>query len=170
MVAAPTRMLCHRPAGSGRAERTSADALASADVRSPAPPPSAPRLRARLDEAPPAPWHPVPLVELSVLAGIVLIVIGFATSGDDRPVYIFGGLALVSVAALELAVREHFAGYRSHTSLLSAVAAVLAAAALWLTPLPQEALLAAAVIVGALAFRTLRSAFAKRARGLTFRA
>lgn len=152
------------------AERTSDGALARSDVRSASPAPAAPRLRARLDEAPPAPWHPVPLVELSVLAGIVLVVIGFATSGDDRPVFIFGGLALVSLAALELSVREHFAGYRSHTSLLSAVAAVVVAAALWFTPLPQEALLVAAVVVAAVAFRLLRSAFARRARGLTFRA
>ena len=150
------------------AERTSADAPASPDVRSA--PPATPRLRAGLDEAPQAPWHPVPLVELSVLAGLVLIVIGFVTSGDDRPVFIFGGLVLVSVAALELSIREHFAGYRSHTSLLSGVAAVLAGAALWFTPLPQEALLIAALVVGAIAFRALRAAFARRARGLTFRA
>ena len=156
-----------------RSRKRAGDELPAAEPppsSGPAPPTATPRLRATMDEAPPAPWHPVPLVELSVLAGIVLIVIGFTTSGDDRPVFIFGGLALVSLAALELAVREHFAGYRSHTTLLSAVAAVLAAAALWFTPMPQEGLLIAAVVVGALAFRGLRAAFARRARGLTFRA
>src|SRR5688500_7897080 len=139
----------------GRRSRKRGDAeLPAPEPAGPAP--RTPRLRASLDEAPQAPWHPFPLVELSVLAGIILIVIGFTTSGDDRPVYIFGGLALVSVAAVELAIREHFAGYRSHTTLLAAIAAVLAAAALWFTPLPQEVLLVVAVVVGGLAFRALR--------------
>lgn len=139
--------------------------------------PSTPRLRATADEAPKAPWHPFPLVELSVLIGMVLIVIGVLTDTDKRPLILFSGLGLVSVAALELAIREHFAGYRSHSSLLAAVTAIGAAALLWAVSasrvvgrLPQEALLVVGILVGALAFRALRGEFARRARGLTFRA
>jgi hypothetical protein len=167
---------------SARAEDDLPTAPRAADPRvqrpaPPAPAPAAPRLRARLDEAPKAPWHPFPLVELSVLAGMVLIVIGILSDGDRRPALLFGGLALVSVAALELAIREHFAGYRSHSTLLAAVTAIGAAALLFAVSatrvvgkLPQEALLGVGLVVGALAFRLLRSEFSRRARGLTFRA
>ena len=161
----------------GKRSRKRATGPVSAPEAPPAPAPPRRRSRSRIDrfieraeERPKPPWHPFPLVELSVLAGIVFIVIGFATSGDDRPAFLFGGLALVSVAALELSIREHFAGYRSHTSLLSAVAALAVVIPLWFTPVPQEALLAVALLVGAGAFRALRQAFARRARGLTFRA
>lgn len=37
---------------------------------------------------------------------------------------IIAGLVIGSLAGLELAVREHFAGYRSHTLLLAGVPAV----------------------------------------------
>lgn len=121
-------------------------------------------------EAPKAPWDPFPLVELAVLAGIVLLVSGFLIGGDARPVLIFGGLILVSVAAMELAVREHFAGYRSHSALLAAIAGFGVVVPLWWTPLPQEALLVTFVLVAVLAFRALRAAFARRSGGLTWRA
>lgn len=133
-------------------------------------PPSTPRPSARREDAPKAPWHPFPLVELAVFAGLVLLVSGFLIGGDARPVLIFGGLALVSVASLELAIREHFAGYRSHSALLAAVAGFGVAIPLWWTPLPQEGLVVVFVLVAAAAFRSLRSAFAQRAGGLTWRA
>ena len=40
--------------------------------------------------------------------------------GDVR---FIAGLALASLGGLELAVREHLAGYRSHSSLIAGVAA-----------------------------------------------
>ena len=129
------------------------------------------RRRAKLDEAPPAPWHPFPLVELSILAGLILVVIGFASDpGEPRTTFLFGGLALISVASLELAVREHLAGYRSHTMLLAAAAAVAVAVPLWFTPVPGEVILVVAVVVAIAAFRALRSVFERRAEGLSWRA
>jgi hypothetical protein len=147
-------------------------------VRAPArqaPPPRPPsrpvRRRAKLDEAPKAPWHPFPLVELSILAGLVLIVVAIASDpGEPRATLLFGGLALVSLASLELAIREHFSGYRSHTTLLAAAAAVLVAVPLWFTPLPQEVLLLVALAAGVAAFRALRTVFERRAEGMSWRA
>src|SRR4051812_180801 len=78
------------------------------------PPPSPPTRRARIEEAPKAPWSPVPLVELCILLGLVLVVWGFAGGGDRRGALLGCGFALVSIAALELSIREHFSGYRSH--------------------------------------------------------
>jgi hypothetical protein len=154
--------------------RVSAGAKPAARTEPPTPAapvvPSTPRLRARTEDAPKAPWHPVPLVELSVLIGIVLIVIGVLSEGDRRPILLFSGLALISVASLELAIREHFAGYRSHSTLLAAVVGIGAAAALFPTSVPGEVLTVVGLAAGAAAFFLLRRAFAARARGLTFRA
>jgi hypothetical protein len=77
----------------------------------------------------------VPLVELAVLAGIVLLVVGFITGGSKGGVMIAAGAVLGSIAGLELSIREHFGGYRSHTFLLSGAIGVATLAALYfLTP------------------------------------
>lgn len=68
------------------------------------------------DERPPAPWGNFPLGPLSVLAGLVLIVIGALGS---NPVQLAIGVALGALGGLELSIREHFAGFRSHTTLLA---------------------------------------------------
>ena len=102
----------------------------------------------------------------------MLIVIGvLQRRRQPRPLLLFGGLALVSVAALELAIREHFAGYRSHTTLLAAVVGVGAARrALARRRCRRRCCSSSASSSGVVAFRLLRAAFARRARGLTFRA
>jgi hypothetical protein len=134
------------------------------------PAPATPRRRARLDEAPKAPWAPFPLVELCILIALVLIVFGFLAEGPRRQVLLACGFALVTISALELSIREHFAGYRSHTTLLAAVAAVAANIPLFFfTSLPQEVLLAVGIGVFAIAFHVLRIAFQRRAGGLGFR-
>ena len=128
--------------------------------------PAAPRSRRRpaLDERPPAPWGSFPLVELVVLVAIVMLVGGFVVQGDRGPVMIGVGLALGALAGIELSIREHFAGYRSHTLLLSGAVAVAVLAALaYLVPstwLP--AALAVAVAVFALTAWALTGAFRRR--------
>src|SRR5690349_14086331 len=72
------------------------------------------RRRGEPEPAPPAPWGNFPLIELSVLIGIVMLVIGlFFSSGSRGPIFIVTGLILGSIGGLELSIREHFAGYRS---------------------------------------------------------
>ena len=69
------------------------------------------------DERPKAPWHPVPLVELCVLAGIVLLVLGLLSYDSDRgKAMLVGGMLLGSLGGLDTALREHFNGFRSHSS------------------------------------------------------
>ena len=87
---------------------------------------------------------------------------------------LIAGLVLGSLAGLELAAREHFAGYRSHSSLLAACAA-FATGALVVIALPGPvneapmAIVAAAVIgVFALAFWLLRGAFKRRSGAWAF--
>jgi uncharacterized membrane protein YhiD involved in acid resistance len=111
-------------------------------------------------------------VELVVLVGIVLLVAGFIVSGNRGTVMIVTGLVLASLAGLELASREHFAGYRSHTLVLAGTAAVASLAILFiaapsvLSPLLR---IAAGAAVFALAAWGLTVAFRRASGGLAFR-
>jgi hypothetical protein len=138
----------------------------------PAPAGARRRPRPSLDERPPAPWGSFPLVELAVLAGIVLLVAGFIMQGSQGVTMIAAGAVLCSIAGLELSIREHFGGYRSHTFLLSgAVAVVVLAALYFLVPsLWLPIALAIALGVFALIAVALTRAFARRSgRAFKFR-
>lgn len=127
--------------------------------------------RSRKLEAPRAPWAPVPLGELAVLAGMVAILAGFLLGGDRAGRWLVIGFSLVSVAGLELAIREHLAGYRSHSTLLAGATAILLVVPFFfLTSVPYEVLLVLGVAFFAGAFQGLRTLFARKAGGLGFRA
>src|SRR3954447_1141155 len=150
-------------AAPGRAPRAERSEAASPHAR----PPS---YKARPEEAPKAPWSPFPLVELCILAALVLIVAGLVTHGPRRAALLACGIALACAAGLELSVREHFAGYRSHSALLAGAGAVAVAVPLYLlTGLPQVVLLAVGVLVYSLGFLALRRAFQARTGGIGFR-
>ena len=125
---------------------------------------------ARESGPPRPPWHPVPLVELCVLVGLVLIVIGCLSLGDRRGgILILSGLALGSLAGLDTVLREHFAGLRSHTTLLAGVPAVGLAGVLFFVRAPWIVLLAAVAAVFASAFMAFRGAFVRRSGGVGLR-
>jgi hypothetical protein len=71
---------------------------------------------------PPAPWHPLPLSELLILAGGVAFVLAVSrlhngpTSGGPL---LLVGIAAVSLGTIEVTWREHSSGFRSHTLLLA---------------------------------------------------
>ena len=122
-------------------------------------------------ERPEAPWGGFPLSEIVVLLAIVIGVTGLIVGGEQGLIMLVAALALGSLAGLELAVREHFAGYRSHSSLLAASAALGAGAVVFALPgaAPRVPTAAVAVAVFALAFWLLRQAFKRRSGGLGFR-
>jgi hypothetical protein len=127
--------------------------------------------RARLEEAPKPPWHPFPLVELSILGGLVLMVLGFVKGGNRGGLFAVCGIALVGVASLELAVREHFAGYRSHSSLLAAAAGVGTMLVLGIAlGVTRVVAIGAGGVVFLVALLALRAAFRRRTGGIAFRA
>jgi hypothetical protein len=130
----------------------------------PAPAPAEPsrrRAAARPSERPRAPWHPFPLVELCVLIGLVLLILGLILWDDDSGrVMLVSGMALASLGGLDTALREHFGGVRSHALMLAAVPAVLGAGVLfflgapWIAiPLAAAALLAGTFVAARRAFR-----------------
>ncbi len=119
------------------------------------------------DELPPAPWGSFPLAELTILAGIVMLGIGIFGSA---PTALAIGVVLAGLGGMEVAIREHLAGYRSHTTLLAGAAFVLVVAVLFYV---AGQLLAVALAVGALvfilSFLGLRRAFQRASGGLSFR-
>ena len=68
------------------------------------------------------PWHPFPLTEIVVLVAVLCALGAVLTFGSPRAFW-FGGaaLALGLLAGLEIPVREHLSGYRSHAATLGAV-------------------------------------------------
>jgi hypothetical protein len=102
----------------------------------------------------------------------VLLVAGFVTGGSRGTVMIVTGLALASLGGLELAIREHFAGYRSHTTVLAGMAAVASLAILFFAApslLSPPLRLAAAAAVFGLAAWGLTAVFRRASGGLAFR-
>ena len=126
-------------------------------------PPRAPAARrpAR-PERPRAPWHPFPLVELSVLIGLVLLVWGLIRGGEDGAVMLVLGMALASLAGLETALREHFSGHASHALLIAAIPAVVTAGVIWFAGGPPALVVIAGGAVLVAGFVALRRSFRPR--------
>jgi hypothetical protein len=135
-------------------------------TKSKAKPPMGKRVEAT-DERPPAPWGNAPLAELVILAGIVALAIGVI---GGHPTAIGAGIALAGLGGMEVAIREHLAGYRSHTTLLAGAAFVLTTG---LVLYAADQILAVALGVGAVAFAATfylaRRAFQRASGGLSYR-
>jgi hypothetical protein len=122
-------------------------------------------------EPPPAPWGSFPLSELVVLLALVMGVVGAITWGDRGKLMLVTAMALGSLAGLEVSIREHFAGFRSHSTLLAGSLAVLAITAIALAAgeILVPLLLAAGIAVFAISFWSFREAFKRRSGGISFR-
>lgn len=104
-------------------------------------------------------------MELCVLAAIGLAIVGFVIGGGSGRVLLTGAVLMGSVAGLEVAIREHLGGYRSHTLVLSATLGVATLVGLGLAGVDRVAVLPVAGGVFAAAFLGLRSLFKKRSGG-----
>ncbi|HET7485108.1 MAG TPA: hypothetical protein VFJ64_06985 [Solirubrobacterales bacterium] len=123
--------------------------------------------RTGTEERPPAPWGSFPLAELTVLAGLIALAIGVIGA---HPTLLGVGVVLAGLGGLEVSVREHFAGYRSHTTLLAGTVFVLVTGGLFYL---AGLILAICLGVGAAAFLAvfllLRRAFQRASGGLSYR-
>jgi hypothetical protein len=160
--------------GSSRAERDAArrerarEARRSPAAREPAPRPG----RTSIADRPKPLWHPFPFTEIVTLGGIGLMTWGFLSGGGSQAnKRVVAGLALASIAGLELAVREHVTGFRSHTTLLAGAVGILTIVVLGLGAGLQTlgVLLLAGVASFAASFYGLRVLFKRRSGGLSFR-
>lgn len=119
------------------------------------------------EERPPAPWGSFPLQELSVLVGLVLLVVG-AIRGAPGLVTI--GVGITCLGALELTLREHLAGYRSHSMLLAGVVFVIVVGGFFYF---SGLVLLVCLGIGAVAFAAtvlwMRAVFRRASGGLSFK-
>ena len=146
--------------GKGRAARGASGGAGKS--RSPAAP--------TYGERPDAPWHPLPLSELLILVGAVAAVFGLARSGHDSSGggrLLLAGLGAVGIGTIEVTLREHRSGYRSHTVMLAGLLvlvfdSVLVLALTSVTTLPRVfslALIALDFALFAVLFKLLRARF-----------
>ena len=108
-----------------------------------------------------------PLPSWRSSAGIVALAIGVF---GGAPTAIGVGVVLAGLGGIEVAIREHLAGFRSHTTLLAGFVFVAVVALLFYA---AGQLLAVALAIGAVAFVVafigLRRVFQRASGGLSFR-
>ncbi len=130
-------------------------------------------------ERPHAPWHPLPLSELLILVGAIGAAVGFAKVGhgfSSGGPALLAGIGAVALGTIEVTLREHRSGYRSHTVMLAFMVVlvfhsvvVLGLSAFTTVPrLLNVGLFAVDVALFALLFKLLRARFldARHARVL----
>jgi hypothetical protein len=129
--------------------------------------------RLAVGERPQAPWHPLPLSELLILIGTVGTVVGLSRGESGIPV-LAAGLLAVLIGTVEVTLREHLSGYRSHTVILTLIPTIALYTTLLLLTRPAPAvslaLLALAVALAVLLFKWLRGRFLIARRERTFAA
>lgn len=143
----------------GSATRASAQERAEARAQARAaqtPPPQRRPSRLDIREGVPRPdavWAPFPLTEIGMAVGLALFALGFVANTVEL---FLAGVGVLAVVVAELCLREHFAGFRSHSILLGLLPVsaihlgiVYAGAATWRGPLALAIDLA---VAGALAW------------------
>ncbi len=119
------------------------------------------------DQRPSPPWGSFPLAELTILAGIVALLVGLFGGG---PTAIALGVVLAGLGGMATAATEHFAGYRSHTTLLAgAVFVIVTGGLFYLGGLVLAICLGAGAVAFLATFLVLRRAFQRASGGLSFR-
>jgi hypothetical protein len=73
-------------------------------------------------ERPPSPFGGLPVSEIAIFAGLVAIVVWLVGGGGVATLAV--GLTVCALGVLEVTGREHFSGYRSHTTLLAGIPAI----------------------------------------------
>jgi hypothetical protein len=141
-------------AGATAQERAAARAQAKPAATAERPPRHPSRLDVRAGvPRPDAIWAPFPLTEIGMAVGLVLFALGFVSGAA---VLFLAGVGVLVVVVAELCLREHFAGFRSHSILLGLLPVtavhlgiVYAGGATWRGPL---ALAIDLVVAGGLAW------------------
>ena len=157
------------PSGARRAAKPPVSASAASTAKQPL----------AADERPQAPWHPLPLSELLILVGAIAVVVGlsrskhgFAAGGPT----LLAGIGAAMIGTIEVTLREHRGGYRSHTLMLAGLpvivfhsAVILIVAAFIAVPRALSiGLLPLDVALFAVLFKLLRGRFADARRERNF--
>jgi hypothetical protein len=129
-----------------------------------------------LGERPQAPWHPLPLSELLILIGAIGSVVAFLKGISASGPLLVAALAAIAIGTVDVTLREHLSGYRSHTLLLVLLPIIVFHSAVVLvgsafTRLPRTvnvALLPLDVVLGTFLFKLLRARFLDARRERAF--
>jgi type IV secretory pathway VirB3-like protein len=117
-------------------------------------------------ERPPSPFAGLPVSEVAIFAGAIGLIVGLIQNGGAALIV---GVVVCALGVIEITAREHFSGYRSHTTLLAAAPAVGAEVgfvAILGAPHQRLLLLVVVIPVYAVVFVLLRKRFriARQAR------
>ena len=77
-------------------------------------------------ERPPSPFGGLPISELAILAGGIGVAVGVLFQNGGPALII--GIVVCGLGVLEVTAREHFSGFRSHSSLLAGIPAAASGA------------------------------------------
>jgi hypothetical protein len=115
---------------------------------------------------PPGPWGRFPITEITVAAGLLFIGIALAGGATPKSPRFLIGVGVCALAVVELTVREHVTGFRSHTLLLAFLPVVGLQGIISLTDLPrtlQQLALPVDFVIFAVLFQVWQSVY-KRAQ------
>lgn len=142
------------PKSKGRGRRKDRPGAAEVAGRSPEavkaaqrPQPSPEALRRAKERLSPpkAPWHPLPLAELGILIGFVLMTVAFLLGNVAGA---GAGFTLVILSTVEFSWREHRHGFRSHGAVLGGVVGLAVGVICWrFVGLQRQACLGAGIVV-----------------------
>jgi hypothetical protein len=129
-------------------------------------------------ERPRPPWYPLPLSELLILVGAIGTFVGLSRGVSHGSPALFAGLAAVMIGTIEVTLREHLSGYRSHTLILAllptiAFHSLVALGVAAFTHVPSWLNVALLLLDGGLftfLFKLLRARFVDARRERTFAA
>ncbi len=151
-----------RPAAAARPSQRAASALG--DLKA-------------VGERPQAPWHPLPLSELLILVGSIGAVIAWLRGVESNGALLGAAIGAVVIGTVEVTLREHLSGFRSHTLMLSVLPAIVfhTAVVLLVLALAGRAaswlnigLLPLDLAIGAVCFKLLRARYVDARRERRF--
>jgi hypothetical protein len=128
-------------------------------------------------ERPQAPWHPLPLSELLILVGAIGAVIAYLRGVESDGPLLGAGIGAVVIGTVEVSLREHLSGFRSHTWMLAVLPAVVFHSAVVLLVIALNnrapswlnvALLPIDIAIVVVCFKLLRARYVDARRERTF--
>jgi len=128
-------------------------------------------------ERPRAPWHPLPLSELLIFVGAIGAVVAYLRGLEHNGALLGAAIGAVVIGTVEVTLREHLSGFRSHTIMLSVLPAIVFHSAVVLAVLAianrapswlSIALLPIDVALVVVCFKLLRARYADARRERTF--
>ncbi len=76
-------------------------------------------------ERPRPPWYPLPLSELLILVGGIGVIVAWGRGIQSEGTLLAASIAAVVIGTIEVTLREHLSGYRSHTVMLAVIPAIV---------------------------------------------